>query len=172
LGGRRIWVVFCTDQLYKEPGPELEQPLAVIMNLAVRMKSWWTGRERPLHLRHGELGERAAKRQLKRQGLKFLTANFRSPRGEIDLIMRDGDCLVFIEVKARSSEEWGRPAASVNKERRGRLARAALDYLRLLNNPPVKIRFDIVEVLLADGAVREIRHLPNTFSLSKPYRYL
>ena len=47
----------------------------------------------------------------------------------------------------------------------------ALDYLRLLKNPPVKIRFDIVEVLLADGEVREIRHLPNTFALSKPYRY-
>ncbi len=46
-----------------------------------------------------------------------------------------------------------------------------LDYLALLKNPPVKIRFDIVEVLLADGEVREIRHLPNTFALSKPYRY-
>jgi putative endonuclease len=149
----------------------LEQSLANIMNLAVRMKSWWTGREKPLHLRHGELGERAAKRHLQRQGLKFLTANFRSPRGEIDLIMRDGDCLVFVEVKARSSEVWARPAAAVDKERRGRLTRAALDYLRLLKNPPVKIRFDIVEVLLTDGAVQIIRHLPNTFSLSKPYRY-
>ena len=141
------------------------------MNLAVRMKSWWTGRVKPLHLRHGELGERAAKRQLKRQGLKFLTANFRSPRGEIDLIMRDGDCLVFVEVKTRSSEEWVRPAAAVNRERRQRLTRAALDYLRLLKNPPVKIRFDIVEVLLQDSQVREVRHLPNTFAMERPYRY-
>jgi Holliday junction resolvase-like predicted endonuclease len=59
----------------------------------------------------------------------------------------------------------------VDATRRRRLSRAALDYLRLLKNPPVKIRFDIVEVLLADGEVREIRHLPNTFALSKPYRY-
>jgi len=43
--------------------------------------------------------------------------------------------------------------------------------LRRLRNPQVKIRFDIVEVLLEDGAVREVRHLPNTFALSKPYRY-
>jgi len=43
--------------------------------------------------------------------------------------------------------------------------------LRKLNNPQIKIRFDIVEVLLADGEVREVRHLPNTFSLSKPFRY-
>jgi Holliday junction resolvase-like predicted endonuclease len=59
----------------------------------------------------------------------------------------------------------------VDSERRRRLSRAALDYLRLLNNPAVKIRFDIVEVLLQDGAVREIRHLPNTFALARPYRY-
>ncbi len=141
------------------------------MNLAARIKSWWGGTEKPLHLRHGELGERAAKRQLKRQGLKFLVANFRSPRGEIDLIFRDGDCLVFVEVKTRSSEEWARPAAAVDKERRGRLTRAALDYLRLLRNPPVKVRFDIVEVLLLDGAVREVRHLPNAFAMERPYRY-
>ena len=141
------------------------------MNLAARIKSLWTKAEKPLHLRHGELGERAAKRQLKRQGLKFLTANFRTPRGEIDLICRDRDCLVFVEVKTRSSEEWTRPAAAVNAERRRRLTRAALDYLRLLRNPLVKVRFDIVEVLLQGSAVREVRHLPNTFAMERPYRY-
>jgi len=141
------------------------------MNLAALVKSWWGGTEKPLHLRHGELGERAAKKHLKRQGLKFLTANFRTPRGEIDLIFRDADCLVFVEVKTRSSEEWVRPAAAVNAERRRRLTRAALDYLRLLDNPLVKLRFDIVEVLLQDSAVREVRHLPNTFAMERPYRY-
>ena len=140
------------------------------MTLAARIKSLWRKAEKPLHLQYGELGERAAKKHLKRQGLKFLTANFRTPRGEIDLICRDGDCLVFVEVKTRSSEEWTRPAAAVNAERRRRLTRAALDYLRLLRNPPVKLRFDIVEVLLLDGAVREVRHLPNTFAMEHPYR--
>jgi len=141
------------------------------MNLAARIQSWWSGREKPLHLRYGELGERAAKQHLKRQGLKFLTANFRSERGEIDLVFRDHECLVFVEVKTRSSEDWVRPAAAVDRERRRRLTRTALDYLRLLRNPPVKIRFDIVEVLLQDGAVREVRHLANTFAMEKPYRY-
>lgn len=141
------------------------------MSLLALIKAWWIGTSKPLHLRHGELGERAAKKQLKRLGLKFLTANFRSPRGEIDLIFREGDCLVFVEVKARSSEDWARPAAAVNKERRQRLTRAALDYLRLLHNPPVKVRFDIVEVLLQDSSVREVRHLPNTFAMERPYRY-
>ena len=141
------------------------------MNFFATLKKRLAVKTRPAHLRLGILGERAAKKFLKQQGLKFLTANFRSPRGEIDLIFRDGDCLVFAEVKTRSSEEWTRPAAAVDAERRRRLSQCGLDYLRLLNNPAVKIRFDIVEVLLANGAVREIRHLPNTFTLTKPLRY-
>jgi putative endonuclease len=141
------------------------------MKLANRLKSWLQRPEKPEHLRRGELGEHAAKKHLQKLGLKFLTANFRSDRGEIDLIFRDSDCLVFVEVKARSSEDWTRPAAAVDARKRRLLSQTALDYLRLLKNPEVKIRFDIVEVLLANGAVCEVRHLPNTFSLSKPYRY-
>ncbi len=125
----------------------------------------------PPHLQAGRLGEKAARKHLKRQGLKFLTANFRTDRGEIDLVMRDEDCLVMVEVKTRSSEEWSRPAAAVDAERRRRLTRVALDYLRLLKNPPVKVRFDIVEVLLDSGRVNEVRHLPNSFAMEKPYRY-
>ena len=138
------------------------------MTLLERVRARWAGKEKPPHLRYGELGERAARKQLKRQGMKFLTANFRSPRGEIDLVLRDGDCLVFVEVKTRSSEDWGRPASAVDRERRRRLSRAALDYLRLLRNPQVKLRFDVVEVLLENGAVREVRHLPNTFAMERP----
>ena len=122
-------------------------------------------------MRRGRLGERAAKKFLQQKGLKFLAANFRSARGEIDLIFRDTDCLVFAEVKTRSSEDWTRPAAAVDARKRKLLSQTALDYLRRLKNPPVKFRFDIVEVLLTDGRVREIRHLPNTFALSAPFRY-
>jgi len=141
------------------------------MNLLEKLKAPFVGRIKPEHLRRGILGERAARNFLRRRGLKFLAANFRSERGEIDLIFRDGDCLAFVEVKTRSSEEWTRPAAAVNAERRRRLSQCALDYLRLLKNPRVKIRFDIVEVLLAEGKVREMRHLPNTFAMAKPHRY-
>ena len=140
------------------------------MNILQKIKSVFAD-EKPEHLRRGELGERAAEKHLRGLGLKFLTRNFRSERGEIDLVMRDGDCLVFAEVKTRSSGGWTRPAAAVNARKRRLLSQTALDYLRLIKNPEVKIRFDIVEVLLADGAVREVRHLPNTFPMSKPYRY-
>ena len=141
------------------------------MNLPTVIKGWLNKEKIPLHLQHGELGERAAKKHLKHLGLKYLTANFRSDRGEIDLVFRDEDCLVFVEVKTRSSEDWTRPASAVNKRKRRLLCQTALDYLRLLKNPPVKIRFDIVEVLLEQSAVREVRHLPNTFVMEKPYRY-
>jgi putative endonuclease len=136
-----------------------------------RLKTLLRGTSPPEHLRRGRAGEAAARRHLRRVGLKVLTANFRSLRGEIDLVCRDGDCLVFVEVKTRSSEAWTRPAAAVNARKRRLLSLTALDYLKRLDSPPVRIRFDIVEVLLADGGVREVRHLPNTFALTAPFRY-
>jgi putative endonuclease len=141
------------------------------MNLWEQIKAKLSPKDEPEHLRRGKLGERAAKKHLQKLGLKFLTANFRSTRGEIDLVFRDHDCLVFAEVKARSSEAWTRPAAAVDARKRRLLSQTALVYLKLLKHPPVKIRFDIVEVLLRDGKVHEVRHLPNTFMMSKPYRY-
>lgn len=141
------------------------------MNLLERLGLRRATPKRPLSHRHGALGEEAAKKHLRKNGLKFLTANFASARGEIDLIFRDGDCLVFVEVKTRSSEAWVRPAAAVNARKRLRLTRCAFDYLRLLKSPQVKIRFDVVEVLLLDGEVKEVRHLPSTFTLSPPFRH-
>ncbi len=128
-------------------------------------------RTEPIHLYHGRIGEIAAKQHLQGLGLKFLTANYEAAHGEIDLVFRDGTCLVFVEVKTRSSETWTRPAAAVDVKKRRRLSRSALEYLRRLRSPRVAVRFDIVEVLLENGAILEIRHLPNTFSLSRPYRY-
>ncbi len=93
-------------------------------------------------------------------------------RGEIDLVFRDDDCLVFVEVKTRSDESRSRPAAAVNARKKKLLSQTAFDYLRLLKDSQVKIRFDIVEVLLdEDEKVGEIRHLPNTFNLTPPYRH-
>jgi putative endonuclease len=134
-------------------------------------RRWFGGRDLPEHLRRGRMGETAAKRHLQRAGLKFLVANFRAGRGEIDLIFREGDCLAFIEVKTRSSEEWTRPAAAVDAAKRRLLSETGLAYLRKLKNPQVKFRFDVVEVLLLDGEISEVRHLPNAFPLESPLRY-
>ena len=138
------------------------------------LTKWFTSlretRERTEHLRRGRLGERVARSHLRRLGLKFLTANFKG-RGETDLIFRDGEVLVFVEVKTRSNEEWIRPARAVDLRKQRLLTQTALDYLRMLRNPAVTVRFDIVEVLLREGRVREVRHLPNTFRMTPPYRY-
>lgn len=117
----------------------------------------------PEHLRRGALGETAAKSHLKQAGLKFLTANFKDRHGEIDLIFRDGEELVFVEVKTRSSEEWTRPADAVDRDKQRRLVRTSETYLAKLGHPDIPWRYDIVEVLLSDGRLHEIRHLPNEF---------
>lgn len=147
------------------------------MNIIDRAKQFWNGLQnrwtltKPEHLRRGRLGEDAAQQYLRRQGLTFLMANYRSSKGEIDLIFREVDCLVFVEVKTRSSEMWVRPARAVNLRKRRLLAQTAFDYLRQIKSPQVKIRFDIIEVLLRDGAVETIRHLRNSFTLPSPYRF-
>lgn len=141
------------------------------MSLWKRLLVFLKPRSLPLHLRVGRRGELIARRHLMKSGLKFLAANYRSPRGEIDLVFRDGDCLVFVEVKTRSSEDWARPADAVDEEKRRRLSLAALDYLRRIGNPRIRIRFDIVEVVLGDGMEPTVRHLPNAFSITPPFRY-
>ena len=133
------------------------------VNLWTQLKAWFGRSPEPAHLRVGKLGEHSAKTHLQAGGLKFLTANFRSEHGEIDLVFRDDDCLVFVEVKTRSSEEWTRPAAAVDARKRRLLSLTAEDYLRKLDDRRVKWRFDVVEVLLADGVVSEVRHVVHAF---------
>lgn len=134
------------------------------MALWAKLKFWGKPPTEPVTHRHGWLGEEAAKAALKKKGLKFLTANFSTPRGELDLIFRDGDCLVFVEVKTRGSDGWTRPSRAVDARKETAMRRTAAAYLRLLPDPYVKHRFDIVEVLLEQGEPREVRHLENCFS--------
>ncbi len=126
----------------------------------------------PAHLRDGRWGERQAERFLKRQGLRCLGRNVRfGPREELDLVMRDKEVLVFVEVKTRRGETYGRPGAAVTAAKRRLLSRAAVRYLRRLRFPPVYLRFDVVEVVgRADAPTPPvIRHLPNAFPLDGRY---
>lgn len=127
-----------------------------------KLKFWSSAK--PLHLERGTLGEVAARKFLEEQGLKFLTANFASKRGEIDLICRDGECLVFVEVKTRTTGGRTRPSRAVDDRKRRALIRTAAEYLRLLEQPNVPYRFDVVEVLLEAGKVCEVRHNVNSFN--------
>ncbi len=97
----------------------------------------------------GRFGEKIAARFLRRQRYKILFRNFRANRGgEVDLVCREGDVLVFVEVKTRSSELFGRPAEAVNREKQELISRGALAWLRMLDRPDVLFRFDIVEIVM------------------------
>src|SRR6266513_5904417 len=120
---------------------------------------------RPQHLRRGAHGEKLACRFLRRKGYKILYRNFKGRTGgEIDVICRDRDTLVFVEVKTRTREDFGRPLEAVNREKRNRIARGGLAWLRLLDDPDILFRFDVVEVIIADAAPR-LDLLQNAFSL-------
>ncbi|MDN4056802.1 YraN family protein [Massilia sp. YIM B02769] len=89
--------------------------------------------------------EQTALRYLKRQGLSFIEANFTCKGGEIDLIMRDGDTIVFVEVRQRADSKHGGAAASITPAKIRRLVRAAQVYLlRFPRLPPC--RFDVIAI--------------------------
>jgi putative endonuclease len=95
--------------------------------------------------RQGLQWEQAALAHLRRHGLVLVEANFQCKGGEIDLIMRDGDTLVFVEVRQRASMTHGGAAASITTAKIRRLVRAAQSYLvRLPDTPPC--RFDVVAI--------------------------
>ena len=101
----------------------------------------------------------------------MLYRNFRAPRGgEVDIVCRDGDELVFVEVKTRSTRDFGSPASAVNREKQALIARGALAWLRLLDNPDIIFRFDIVEVVIDDSGVT-FNIVRAAFSLPEPHRY-
>src|SRR5919201_38527 len=94
--------------------------------------SRWTTSPRPGHLRRGALGEKLACRYLKRNGYKVLFRNFRGRTGgEIDVVCRDRDTLVFVEVKTRGRENFGRPVEAVDRQKQKRISRGALAWLRM-----------------------------------------
>ena len=113
----------------------------------------------------GSRGERVAEKFLRKSGYKILMRNYVPRRGgEVDVVcrVRGKRELVFVEVKTRSSEEFGAPHEAVNWRKRQRLIRSANEWLELLNQPDVTARFDIIEVLSA-GKRWEVRHLVNAF---------
>lgn len=115
------------------------------------------------HTSLGRRGEETAGRHLESLGYFILERRYRTRAGEIDFIARDGDSLVFVEVKARSSMACGRPAEAVDGRKRGRIARAASLYLARRGGPEVPCRFDVVEVLEEPGSAPRVRLIRNAF---------
>jgi putative endonuclease len=124
------------------------------------------------HLRLGARGEKLACAFLRRGGYKILYRNFRARHGgEVDIVCRDDDTLVFVEVKTRTREDFGRPVEAVNAAKRKLISRGALAWLQLLDNPDILVRFDVVEIVLAEGGQPHFDLIRDAFPLSAPYMY-
>ena len=106
----------------------------------------------------GTLGEAAACQALQKAGIAVLERNYRRPTGEIDVVAREGKTIVFVEVKARSSMKYGRPAEAVNRAKQLRIVRTAMYYLSEHDLSDAPVRFDVVEIL-----PDEVRHLRAAF---------
>jgi len=113
----------------------------------------------------GQVGEKLAKRFLKKQGYRHLTSNYTTGHGEIDLIMQEGGTIVFIEVKTRADEDFAPPELVVNYVKRKRISAAAQHFIRTHNAYDLPCRFDIVAVITKDKGKPNIRHQKNAFRI-------
>ena len=122
----------------------------------------------------GKWGEQQAVAFLKAEGFSILGCNVCQNRhDEIDVIAQKKDLLVFVEVKTRKREDYGRPAMAVDKDKRHALNRAAATYLRKVKYPDMFYRFDVIEVL-GEPEQQEppiIRHLEDAFPFEKRFMF-
>ncbi|WP_366921651.1 YraN family protein [Metallumcola ferriviriculae] len=112
----------------------------------------------------GKRGEDAAVLHLKKFGYQIVARNFRCRYGEIDIIARDGDTLVFVEVKSRTSARFGSPFESVDIRKQKKLRQLAVIYLQSVEEYVGNVRFDVVGVYLTPaGEVTEINVIKHAF---------
>lgn len=111
----------------------------------------------------GSWGEDLAHRYLQRLGYIIVARNFvtRAGTAEADLVLWDGDTLVFVEVKTRATEEFGAPDRAVDAEKRRHIARAAYEYAYRAGTSREQIRFDLVNVVLRDPP--QVTHFKDAF---------
>lgn len=111
----------------------------------------------------GRWGEDLAAEYLENKGYEIIERHYFFQRTEIDLIARDGNYLVFVEVKARSSEDFGPPEEAITDRKKVYLRRAAEGYLYLNNLHNVDCRFDVITVCYKNDSQPEIDHYENAF---------
>ena len=113
----------------------------------------------------GEMGERLALKKIKRLGYKFIAKNYRCSLGEIDLIAKDGDCLVFIEIKTRKGRSTGYAKEAIDQRKMRQISKVALTYMKANNCCDVKSRFDVIAINIK-GEKNEIEVIPDAFDLA------
>lgn len=116
----------------------------------------------------GKHGEELACGALRRGGYAIVAQRYRTRRGEIDIVARDGLTLVFVEVKARADASCGTASEAITRRKRHQLARMAADYLARHRLSDVSVRFDVVTIDGAGGQAQQIEIVRNAFDLSDP----
>jgi putative endonuclease len=107
----------------------------------------------------GAYGERVAVTHLQQHGFVVLDRNWRCELGEIDIVARDGDCLVVVEVKTRRSVRFGQPAEAVTPAKLARLRRLTARWIADSGLHPPRVRIDVVAVLPQRSGAAKIDHL-------------
>lgn len=110
----------------------------------------------------GRMGERIAREYLLAQGYTLVEQNWRKGRAEIDIIAKEGDLLVFVEVKTRSTEDFGRPETFISPRKAELLAAGAAAYMEAINYE-WEIRFDVISIILDEGGSHRLEHLKDSF---------
>jgi putative endonuclease len=110
----------------------------------------------------GNVGEDIAARFLANQGFEIIERNYRYERSEVDIVARDSNVLVFVEVKARRSRKFGEPEDAVTERKRKRLLKVAEGYLYEHKIENVECRFDVLSIFFHGGET-DIKHIKNAF---------
>jgi putative endonuclease len=113
----------------------------------------------------GEQGEALAARRLKKAGYKIIETNYRSRLGEIDIIAKDKDTIVFVEVKSRRSVQFGSPKQAVTLRKQKKVSMVALYYLKSTGQSNAKARFDVVSVI-SNQDKPQVEIIRNAFELA------
>jgi putative endonuclease len=135
----------------------------ILERLIRRLQDAATRRHRLKSAGVGSRGEALAEEHLLRRGHRIIGRNVVRAGCELDLVCRDGEVLVFVEVKTRTNPRRD-PAEAVNRRKRRQIFRAATAYAREFGNPPPSLRFDIVAVTLAPSEPPVIRHHEHAFT--------
>ncbi|MBM7867084.1 YraN family protein [Heliobacterium gestii] len=115
-------------------------------------------------IRLGRWGEDWALQHLLKLGWSLICRNYRTPRGEIDLILRESNWIVFVEVRTRSSERFGRGEETIDYRKRRRLMATAGHFLGAYEGPPANPRFDLISILRDDKGGYSLHHIRGMFT--------
>lgn len=151
------------------PLRELKERVLAYLRVLHLCRTPWKEGTPPPPKRIGRYGERVACSWLRAHGYRLLRTDWRwGNRGEVDIVSRKGDTLVFTEVKtAWGSSTGGAASRRVNREKRELLRHGARNWIRILNKGAIPFRFDIIEVSLPAGSRPEVYHLPNAFGMEE-----